>query len=143
MSPDLPETPAELHDLLQRLFGIGDYDDLTSQTPYYRTRMHEIVKLKAMLRRRRVRVEDVAVAALWAHAIGKPITASWQIFRLIPQAKIAIREQEREARQMAQNATRNAAVIEAMEAGDEPWATRLMNASDRDIDAVIDQWRNR
>lgn len=139
----LPETPAELHDLLQTMFGIGTYDDIASPMPWFRARMTEIAKLKAMLRKRRTTIAEVAVAAWYAHDKGLPVPGAWRLFELIPEAKRAARETDRTDRESGRLNRRNNAVIEAMEANEQAWADRLISASDRDIDAVLDQWRNR
>lgn len=144
MNPDeLPETPAQLYDLLHELFGIGNYDDIASRTPWFRARMTEIAKLKAMLRKRRCTVAEVAIAAWYAHDAGLPVYGTYRVFQLIPEAKRAARESDRTARASGQLDRRNVAANEAIEAGEQSWADRLISASDRDIDAVIDQWRNR
>lgn len=143
MDRPLPETPAQLYDLLQELFGVGTYDDIASRQPWFRARMTEIARLKAMLRKRRVTVEDVAIAAWFAHDRGIPIPATWRLFGLIAEAKRSARERDRQAAAMEREDRRTAAVVEAFNADEHTWAARLINTSDRDLDAVIDQWRSR
>lgn len=139
-----PESPAQLYDLLQELFGVGSYDAVANpEPPYYASRMTEIAKIKAMLKRRRVTVGDVAAAAYWAHEQGRPIAATWQVFAAIPEAKRARAEANRQEAKFVQEDRRTAVVREAFDANEHMWAARLINASDREIDAVINQWRNR
>lgn len=147
----MPETPGDLYDLLQELFGIGDYDevatphdaDLPRAQVWYRARSIEIAKIRSMLRKRRCTLGEVAVAAYYAADEGIPVNASWQVFGLVSDAKRAARARDRQLRQDGVLADRNLAAIEAMEAGEQGWADRLINASDQEVASVIDQWRNR
>ena len=138
-----PQTPAELHDLLHEMFGIGNYDDLTSTDPWFRARMTEISKLRAMLKRRRCSVEEVTIAAQYARETGKPIHAAWQVFILVPDALKAQRN-ERAQRTLENLLVEiHAAAAEAHELGEPEWADRLMRVSHANAVSVLDEWRNR
>jgi len=137
-------TPGQLYDELHALFGIGDYDDLVDgATPWHKVRMTEIAKLKGMLKRRHCTVEEVHIAAQYAYSEGKPITAAWQVFLLVPEALKAKRET---ARALAQGRAAQElldAVAEAVEAGDMDWAERLMRTPPQYATGVLDEWRTR
>jgi len=138
-----PTTPAELHDLLHEMFGIGNYDDLASTDPWFRARITEISKLRGMLKRRHCTVEEVAIAAEYARETGKPIHAAWQVFILVPDALMAQREERRQRTLDALRHDVEAAASEAYELGEHEWADRLMRASENTAATVVDQWRNR
>lgn len=136
-------TPAELHDELHRLFGIGDYDDHYSTQPWYQSRMTEIAKLRGMLRRRRCTTQEVLEAAHYAVEMSKPIHATWQLFVLVPDAKKFYREVgEQEIREHRRQQLDEAAV-EALLADDEEWANRLARTPLSHAHEVLEQWRNR
>ena len=138
-----PQTPAELHDLLHEMFGIGNYDDLTSTDPWFRARMTEISKLRAMLKRRRCSIEEVTVAARYARETGKPIHAAWQVFILVPDALKAQREAVLINGREALRTQLQDAASEALDLGETEWADRLMRAPEATAGTVLDQWRNR
>lgn len=136
---DRPETPAELYDLLREYFGIGDWDDSKPKMPYFRARMTEISKLKAMLKRRRCTVAEVAIAAEYARREYKPIHAAWQVFVLVPEALSAQRALDRQS----QPDLLAEAISEAVEAGEMAWADRLMRVGPHDAADVLNAWKER
>jgi len=138
-----PTTPAELHDLLHEMFGIGNYDDLASTDPWFRARMTEISKLRAMLKRRHCTVEEVAVAAHYARDAGKPIHAAWQVFLLVPDALKAQRAARAQRTLDDLHAAIHDAAAEAYALGEHEWADRLMRAANSTAASVLDEWRNR
>ena len=132
-------TESELYDRLQGMFGIGDWDEATSIVPWWKFRGIEIAKLKSMMKRRGASVAQVMTAAEYAIANGKPIRATYQLFELIPEA---MREKRR--REAAPDTTDfDAAIAEAVEAGEHEWADRLIRSSGNETQRVIHQWRNR
>lgn len=136
-------TPAELHDALHEMFGIGDWDDSYSTQPWYQSRMTEIAKLRAMLARRHCTVQEVMDAARYARAVDKPIHATWQLFVLVPAAKKYYREVAvTEIREHLQEELDQAAV-EALTVDENEWATRLARTPLSHAREVLDQWRNR
>lgn len=73
----VPDTDAGLYDYLQRLFGVGDWDE-TSTTPWYRARMHEITKIKARRLKLGVTVAELVRAADYCKAQHLDIrNAAW------------------------------------------------------------------
>lgn len=136
---------SELYDLLAELFGIGDYDDLASDLPYYRFRMLEASKLTRMLKKRGCKLEDVVLAAEYAKTRGKTITAAWQVFQLVPEARSAWRREQLAA--MNARSDRgdllDAAFAEAQDLRQHDWAQRLFVVDPRDhtaADQALEAW---
>jgi hypothetical protein len=142
MSDDLraetPKTPGAMLDQLHEWFGIGDYDDIASSRPFHRERMVEIAKLKALLKSRRASLTEVWIAAQYARDNGKTPRATWQVFALIPEA---MRERFRKAAAGRDDAGWAEAIEEALDAGEQDWAERLMRAGDKA--KAVEEWRNR
>lgn len=139
-------TPGQLYDELHKMFGIGDYDDLVADSkPFHAARMTEIAKLKGMLKRRHCTVEEVHLAARYAQAQGKPISAAWQLFVLVPEALKYQRDQQRAERVERDARGLAVAIDEAIEAGEHEWAERLMRTPPNHPRAgsVLEEWRNR
>ena len=132
-------TEAELYDYLQATFGIGDWDEHISDVPWWKFRGTEIAKLKSMMKRRGATVQQLVTAAQYAVRIRKPIRATYQLFELIPDAMREKRQRERRL----DTTDFDAAVAEAVEAGEHEWADRLVRSSGSETQRVIDQWRNR
>lgn len=131
-----PKTPGELYDLLHERFGIGTFDETTSKQPFYKARMTEVSKITAMLRKRRVTIGEVAQAADYAHRTRKPITASWQVFDLIPEA---LRAAKAKAPDQIRERLAEAAA-EAMRLGRDDWASRLYRADIHSGPEVLNLW---
>ena len=132
--------PGELYDLLQELFGIGDFDD--GQGLWYQSRGVEIGKLKRMLTSRHCTVEEVAEAARYAHGRHIPITQAWQVFQLVPEALRARRLSRAEEEHLALRDARSEAVRAALDLHDTTWADRLMRTPDQHLETVLQEWRN-
>lgn len=127
---------AELYDRLQGMFGIGDWDEATSEVPWWKFRNTEIAKLKAMMKRRGASVVQVLTAADYASTTSRPIRASYQLFELIPEAM----RWRRERLAVTDTTDLDSAITEAIDAGEYEWADRLIRA--QDTQTVITQWRN-
>lgn len=136
-------TPAELHDELHRMFGIGDWDDSYSSQPWYQTRMTEIAKLRAMLRSRRCTTQEVLEAARYAEEMGKSIHATWQVFVLVPEAKKYYREVGAQEIRMHLQQQLDDETVAAIAADENEWAERLARTPLSHAQEVLDQWRNR
>lgn len=128
-------THAGLYDLLQTYFGIGDYVD-DEREPWYKARMNEIGKLKRFMNSRHVDVATMAQAAEYAHDRHLPVTATWQLVELVPEARRAAREalRERSLSERLQDA-----VSQAVAAGETEWAQRLAGASSQE---VLEAWED-
>lgn len=136
---EFPKTPGELYDLLQEQFGIGDYDERTSDVPWYKARLTEIAKLKGMLKRRNATPRQMTIAAWYARERHLPIAASWQLFDLIPEAMKA----HRTATSVPAHDVIGSAIDEALKAGETAWAERLARVTGEDAAVVLQEWRNR
>lgn len=142
--PSLPTTPAELHDQLHEMFGIGSYDEVAANgRPWHQARATEIGKLKSLLRSRRATPEQVGKAAWHARTRGLQIIHSYQLFPLIPEAA---KEWNRLALADAKAATAAQAedlAAEAIEAGEPEWAERFLRAAPPEIPALMTEWSSR
>lgn len=137
-----PSTEAELFDYLHEKFGIGTYDELVpSSRQWWQERGTGIAKLRAMLKRRRQRIDDVVIAADYAARHKKPIHFYPQIFELIDEAKREQRQRSHEERRQSLREEVRAAASEALELGREEWAYRLLRAPENDAQAVLDEWK--
>lgn len=138
---EAPSTPAAMYDLLHVWFGIGTYDDIASSRPFHRERMVEIAKLKALLKSRRASLAEVYYAACYAREHKKPIHATWQVFALIPEATRARWQEATHTRRAERWRDLDTAIQEALEAGEDAWAERLLRADDHQ--KAIEEWRSR
>lgn len=134
----VPASDAELFDMLHSLFGIGDFDD-SKDILWFRFRMNEIGKLKALRRKRRISLADMALTARYCRRIGEPIDAGWRLCGFIADAK-------REARRIAvPELTRDVAEAVALERSlpvpDESWIQRLLLARGPHRADVLDEYR--
>lgn len=136
-------TPADLYDYLQRTFGIGNWDEATSTMPWWRFRLTEIAKLKAMLKKRGATPEHVITTAEYAIEQRRSIFATYQLFLLIPEAMAAQRAQARTDRNAQLNLGIEEALAEAIALGETQWAERFMRASAAEAQIVINEWRTR
>ena len=134
---------AEVWASLQPRFGFGDGDETTSDVPWWKFRANGIGQLKAMLRKRRVRPAELIVAAEYAMAHQKPVTALWELFSLVGEANAWARREERLNRQAALASEIEQALDDAIEAREHGWAERLMRAAPHEAQTVINEWRNR
>lgn len=141
---NLPETPAQLYDLLHERFGVGRYDEVAApRPPWYQARMTEIAKLRAQLQARHATVRQVAIAAWYAVETGAQIRWASDLFRLIPEAMrayntaLAVQDRDRLRAEI------NAAIEEAWNAGEQQWATALYTADANSAPEVLNAWRNR
>jgi hypothetical protein len=138
---EFPDTHAELYDLLQEQFGIGDYDEVVGGTLWHRARMVEIVKLKGLCARRHATIRQVSIAAWYAKEQGLAVSHSARLFAMIPDAmrtynaRVAAEKADVQAGELA------AAVNAAMAAGEDEWAERLMRADGPEVGEVLDEWR--
>lgn len=129
-------TTGDTYDELHQMFGIGNWTE-TSNKPLWKARMDGIGKLKQMLRHRRVSEEDLLLAARYARDNRLPITATWRLFELIPEAKRA---------KQSKGTDLDLAIAAASAADETDWAIHLMNVDRRDpvaIAAVLQEWEDR
>ena len=136
-------TPGEAFDIMAEKFGVGDYDEWTATVPYWRWRMGEVAKIRAMMRRRRVSMQELVIAIEYAVAHRKPITESYQIFNLVPDALAEHFANERSHRKHAASVDAETLAAEAMAAGETLWAQRLMAADRSSVAEVAEAYRTR
>lgn len=136
----IPSQPgdAQLFDQLHTLFGIGDYNEDDGR-PWFRFRMLEIGKLKAMRKKRGLTIADLMTAAEYCDRRDIKITAPWQLIGHLFEAK-------RERRQWEQKAfdreIDDAVVCERSLADhDQTWVDRLLLARGPYRKEVLEQWR--
>jgi hypothetical protein len=138
---EFPESHAQLYDQLQRMFGIGGFDESTSREAWYQARIAEIGKLKSLCRARRASIQQVAIAAWYAKQTRQPIYQSVNLFPLIPDASRAYFVASAQAQYAKDQADLTAAVHEALEAGQTEWAEQLMRATPENTRSLIEKWR--
>ena len=136
-------TDGELFDLLVRDFGVGDWDEATSPQPYWKWRAIEVGKIKRVRTARKVRLDDLALAAEYCKAHGYDVRdATWLYKHVLP----ALRW-DRERRAVASTSSFEeqmaTAVGEAYAAGDMDWVGRLTRAQGATREQVLAEWRNR
>lgn len=141
MSDDVPKTPAAMWDELHRMFGLGSYDDIAASEPWYRERIIEIAKLKRLLSSRRATLREVWIAAQYARRENRPVHSTWHVFALIPEAMRDHFRAATDAKRGDAAEELNTAINEALEAGDNSWAQRLMRA--QDPESVLAAWKAR
>lgn len=129
---------AKLYDLLQLMFGLGDFDDSTSGEPWFKHRMVESMKLKGLCRRRRTSIQQVAIAAWYAKEHHLPVRHSVTLFALIPKAMVEFREMERRVAKEAEKQEVDAAVDEAYARGRQDWVEQLMRAAPGNVRSLLD-----
>ncbi len=138
MNLHVPATEAALYDLLQMRFGIGEWGP-DSKDPWFRARMLEIGKLKRLMKSRRVTIEDLAIATWYAEQDGRPISATWQLAKLVPEARREFTRVQRVVPDLRQQL--DAAAADAWNHGDDGWASRLFTADLGSAEAVLSQYR--
>lgn len=135
-------TDADLHDLLQELFGLGDWDELTSDVPWWKARQHEITKIKRSRTARNVDLSDLALAAKYAKVHGEQVKAVTWLYKLIAPA-IRWDNERRRAASLAEvdDLIHEAIAIES-DNPDATWLMRLVRARGPHRKDVYDQWLN-
>jgi hypothetical protein len=136
-------TDAQLWDVLQERFGFGDWDETTSDIPYWKFRANGIGQLKAMKRKRKVSTRDLVVAADYAVIHHRPVIALWQLFGLVPEANKWRRQQDEAVKTHLLAREIEEAIEEALDADEPEWAERLLRASRADAQTVLNEWRSR
>lgn len=133
-------TDSDLYDLLQSLFGLGSWDEATSDMPWWQARQHEVTKIKRSRTARNVDLADLALAAHYAKAHGENVKAVTWLYKLISPA-IRWENERRRAASLAEidDLIDEAVAIEA-ESPDSDWLTRLVRARGPHRRVVYDQW---
>lgn len=133
-----PTSDGQLLDLLHAAFGVGDFDE-AGDVPWWKFRMIELAKLKAIRRRRNISLADFTLAIRYCQRHQVQVSASWQVCGYIADAK-------REARRIAVPEL-SAEVNRAIHAertlpgpDSEAWIERLLLARGPFRRDVLDEW---
>jgi hypothetical protein len=134
-----PKTDAQLFDMLHELFGIGNFDE-SGSVPWFRFRITEIAKLKAIRKRRSITLADFAMTARYCQRHQEQVKESWQVCGFIADAK-------REARRIAvpelSQEIHTALEIERALPGPDSatWVERLLLTRGLFRREVLDEWK--
>lgn len=129
----------ELYDLLQELFGLGNWDP-DSDVPWWKARQFEVTKIKRSRTARKVELADLALAARYAKAHDEDIRAVTWLYKLIP-AAIRWENARRRAQTLAEldDLIAEAIAIESEVPGS-TWLTRLARARGPHRKEAYDSW---
>jgi hypothetical protein len=134
-----PKSDGALFDMLHSLFGIGNFDEAGS-VPWFRFRITEIAKLKAIRRRRSITLADYAMTARYCQRHHEQVKETWQVCGFIADAK-------REARRIAvpELSQEIHAALETERALPGPdsaaWVERLLLTRGLFRREVLDEWK--
>ena len=111
--------------------GVGDWDESTSEQPYWQWRATEVAKVRRVRESRQVTVENLMLAAAYCKACGYDVRDATWLYRHI---RDAIRWEKASHSDATINATQletqiTTAVTEAYAAGEMDWVARLTNAN--------------
>ena len=133
-----PANDAALFDMIHSLFGVGDFDD---SEPWYKFRLREIAKLRAIRKAHGISVAEMATTAVYCKRHGEVIKQTWQLRGFIADAK-------REARRIAvpELSAEVSAALEQERALPGPdsatWIQRLLLTRGPFRRGVLDEWLN-
>lgn len=133
------DTEGALFDYLQRLFGVGSYDEVCSEEPYWQWRMHEITKIKAKRNKFKVAVQDLALAAEYCKVHHIDIRNPAFLYDHLGASRHWMSECER-ALSVAQVDDEIEAAL-AVTLPDSPWFERLVRASGENRKEVLSAWK--
>lgn len=132
-----PQTDAELFDFIHSLFGIGDFTE-DDKKPWHRFRMTEIAKIKAIRKKRRISIDELAAVARYAGARGYVVTSTFDLLKHFPDA---MRERRRNTKTPLVLAVEAAIELER-EYGDPEWVDRLDRSSGAGRIDLLQEWRS-
>lgn len=132
-----PVTDADLFDLLHRYFGIGDYEWMLDEDPWHKVRMREVAKIKAIRRKRNLRVEDVALLADYCRRHRKRIGKAFDLLEWWP---YAVRERTANERFRTDPELERALEIERARPDGTEWVDRLLRARGPGLRVALDRW---
>lgn len=133
-----PKDDAALCDMLHGLFGIGDWMDGDSK-PWYRARGIEIAKIKAMRRKRGLRIPELVLTARYCYRLQIPIRAPWELVKHIQDAR-----KEQVATAVSDLSAQVQAAIEWEQTQSEQgtdWVGRLLRAQGSYRRDVLEEWK--
>jgi hypothetical protein len=132
-----PKTDAALFDMMHALLGVGDFDD-SGEVPWFKFRMTEIQKIKAMRRKRCISLAEFATAARYCYRRRIPVRHSWEVAGFLDASR-------KEARAMrVSNLSQEVAEAISNERSraepDEAWIRRLLLARGEFRRELLDTW---
>lgn len=139
---ELPNTDGELYDQLQRLFGMGAYDEVSRRdVDWYQARMRQVVRIKRLRKRRQLAVHQLGLAAYYCRVNHIHIRNAEHLAGYVKNATVAARTAARtdETADLLRRVD-SAVAYEQENHPAELWADRLVAASDKE--AVLEQWGN-
>ena len=135
-------TDSDVYDVLQRHFGLGDWDADRSTTPWWKHRQLEASKIKRSRTSRNVSPDDLVLAAHYCKAHGHHIGAVTWLYKHIPAAIRWDNERSR-AELRAELDDRIAAAVEEARDTAPEWVDRLVRARGPYREEVLAEWLQR
>ncbi len=135
----LVRTDSDLFDLLQQLFGVGEFDE-DGSLQWWQYRQREVSKIKRSRTSRMVTIADLACAAQYCKAHGIDIrNVTWLYQHILPALRWQTRKDAEEANRYLDEEMERALSIEYSATDDAGWYDRLVRAQDRAF--VLSQWK--
>jgi len=136
-----PTSIPELWDWLEKRFGFGTWDELTSGEAYWQWRMREIAKLKTSMKTRKTDVPQMWLIGRYCLVRGIAVRNFVDLYGYYG----AARRWEEERKKVIQERTlsENLRKAQALEAGFDPngeWLRRLLLASGSDRRLAYAEW---
>ena len=136
-----PDNASQLYDLLQEMFGLGDWDELTtSRTPWWKARLLEVGKLKRQMAKQKVTIDQLTRAAWYARRWSIPVRGVWTLVDLIPDADAEYTKVLREVEREDLERQRTWAILAARHIGEEYWEAALLRASYAELPDTLARW---
>ena len=123
--------------MLHGLLGVGDYDD-SGDVLWFKFRMTEIAKIKALRRKRRISIDEFAQAARFCYRRRIPVRHTWEVCGFIDAAKKEARKSQPSA--VAQTIEVALANERSRPDTDEQWVARLLRARGPARSEVLKEW---
>jgi hypothetical protein len=136
MTPD-----AKVFEHVHRLFGIGDWDELTSSEPYHQFRMREIAKIKARRTKLNVSADDLCNAADYCKAQHIDIRNVAWLYQHLGDARRWKRERERALAAREVDELLDEAIALETTVPDSRWLEQLIRARGPHRQEVYDAWK--
>lgn len=134
-------TDGQLWDYCQRLFGVGDWDELTADVPFWKYRQKEVIKVAAKRKKLKAAPQDLAVAADYCKANGIHIANVAWLYKHLPASRSWMSARERTLSERDLDELLLQAIeVEAQESAS-PWLDRLMRAHGEHRREVYEEWK--
>lgn len=137
----LPETPAELFDLLQQLFGFGDYDEqVNPEPPWFKVRMTEIGKLKRFMKSRNLSARTLGITAWYCHDHQIRVDSFGYLARHVREALVEHRKQADQAKREEAADRLQEALERSTLIGRPDWTERLLRTPPALLSRTLDEF---